>query len=99
MNAKEAQGDGDVLRADFLSDEIEHLQGDGLGPVNLRASRRSKSQLNLAGVYLWKDFGAQTWSGQAYYRCGQDQVNGDHNPPCSNQSLGQSSVTLLEPRE
>ena len=80
MHAQETQRDRRRFAARLLLDEVQRLQRDGFGAVNLRARRRAQPQLNLSGIHLGKDLRAQPPSHEHDHHRRQHQVKRRHRP-------------------
>ena len=59
VHADEPKRDRDVVRADFLLDQVECLQRDFLGAFESGARQRAQPQLELAGIRLRENFRGQ----------------------------------------
>ena len=80
VDADEADGDGDVVGAGLALDEVKEAQGDGFGGLELGAGRGAEAELELAGVHLWENLGAEARDDQDKRGGGEGEVNEEHEP-------------------
>ena len=80
VDADEADGHRDVFGAGLTRDEFEKAEGDGLGLGELRAGRGAESELELAGVHLGEQLGAQARREEPERTGGKTEINEQHEP-------------------
>jgi hypothetical protein len=97
LHANETHRDRDVVLSDLLLDGVQRLEGELLRPLDPRASRRADAKRELPGVDDREDLASQRAPDKVDDGEGDDEVQGNDDPPQPNDAAGDARVSRANP--